>query len=123
MRVGEGFGDRGCGLVSEPQFPHGAGDMERIARIMYSMEIDEIDMPHIVVTNISGFTLATYSGPYATGLAALAVADAERRADLAAGGVGDVHFSVAPLYPALDLQELQELPAAHAEPEAGPDCG
>ena len=109
--------------MSESQVPPGAGDMERIARIMYSMEIDEIDMPHVVVTNISGCSLATYSGPYATGLAALAVAEAERRADLAAGGSGDVHFSVAPLYPGLDLQELQELPAAHAEPESGPDCG
>jgi len=109
--------------VSEPQFPHGAGDMERIARIMYSMEIDEIDMPHVVVTNISGCTLATYSGPYASGLAALAVAEAERRADLAAGGAGDVRFTVAPLYPGLDLQELEDHPAARAEPEAGTDCG
>ncbi|GAA2168280.1 hypothetical protein [Pedococcus bigeumensis] len=109
--------------MNESQVPHGAGDMERIARIMYSMEIDEIDMPHVVVTNISGCALATYSGPYASGLAALAVAEAERRADLAAGGSGDVRFSVAPLYPGLDLQDLQELPAAHAEPESGPDCG
>jgi len=109
--------------VSESQFPHGAGDMERIARIMYSMEIDEIDMPHVVVTNIHGCPLATYSGPYANGLAALAVAEAERRADVAAGEAGDVHFSVAPLYPGLDLHELQEQPAARAEPEAGPDCG
>lgn len=108
--------------MSEPQFPHGTGDMERIARIMYSMEIDEIDMPHVVVTTIAGCALATYSGPYASGLAALAVAEAECRADLAAGGTGDVSFSVAPLYPGLDLQELRELPA-HAEPESGPDCG
>lgn len=109
--------------MSEPQFPHGSGDMERIARIMYSMEIDEIDMPHVVVTNIAGCALATYSGPYSSGLAALAVAEAERRMDLAAGGVGDVSFSVAPLYPGLDLQEVRELPAALSEPDASPDCG
>jgi hypothetical protein len=109
--------------VSEPQFSHGAGDMERIARIMYSMEIDEIDMPHVVVTNIAGGALATYSGPYPNGLAALVVAETERRMDLAAGGTGDVSFSVAPLYPGLDLQEMRELPAAVSEPDAGPDCG
>ena len=109
--------------MSEPQFPHGAGDMERIARIMYAMEIDEIDMPHVVVTNIAGCALATYSGPYSSGLAALAVAEAERRADVAAGGAGDVHFSVAPVYPPLDLQELQDLPSAHGEPDARPDRG
>lgn len=109
--------------MSESQFPHGPGDIERIARIMYSMEIDEIEMPHLVVTNIVGCTLATYSGPYASGLDALAVAEAERRADLASGGTGDVQFSVAPLYPGLDLQELRELPAAHAEPESGSDSG
>ena len=109
--------------MSEPQFPHGAGDMERIARIMYAMEIDEIDMPHVVVTNVPGCSLATYSGPYSSGLAALAVAEAERRADVAAGGTGDVHFSVAPVYPPLDLQELHELTAAHVEHEASPDCG
>jgi hypothetical protein len=97
--------------------------MERIARVMYSMEIDEIDMPHVVVTNVAGCGAATYSGPYVSGLAALAVAEAERLADVAAGGGGDVRFSVAPLYPPLDLQELQELPAAHAEPDASPDCG
>lgn len=98
--------------------------MERIARIMYSMEVDEIDMPHVVVTNIVGCGSATYSGPYASGLAALAVADAERRADLAAGGVGDVNFTVAPVYPPLDLQELHDLrSAARAEPDVGPDCG
>lgn len=96
--------------------------MERIARVMYSMEIDEIDMPHVVVTNIAGGALATYSGPYDSGLAALAVAEAERRADVAGGGSGDVHFSVAPLYPPLDLHDLRELPA-HAEPDASPDCG
>jgi hypothetical protein len=90
---------------------------------MYAMEIDEIDMPHVVVTNISGCALATYSGPYSSGLAALAVAEAERRADVAAGGAGDVRFSVAPVYPPLDLHELRELPAAHAEPDPGPDCG
>ena len=109
--------------MSEAQFPHGAGDMERIARIMYSMEIDEIDMPHVVVTNVAGGASATFSGPYSSGLAALAVADAERRADVAAGGAGDVRFSVAPLYPPLELHELQDLPAAHAEPDTSPDCG
>lgn len=109
--------------MSESQCPHGAGDLERIARVMYSMEIDEIDMPHVVVTTMSGSRLATYSGPYANGLAALVVAEAECRADLAAGGAGDVHFSVAPLYPGVDLHELQELPVAHAEPEVGPDRG
>lgn len=109
--------------MSEPQFPHGAGDMERIARIMYAMEIDEIDMPHVVVTTITGCGMTTYSGPYVSGLAALAVAEAEHRADLAAGGAGDVRFSVAPLYPVLDLHELRELPAAHAEPDTSPDCG
>jgi hypothetical protein len=109
--------------VSEPQFSHGTGDMERIARIMYAMEVDEIDMPHVVVTNVAGGALATYSGPYSSGLAALAVAEAERRADLAAGGGGDVRFSVAPVYPALDLQDLRDLPTAHAEPESGTDCG
>jgi hypothetical protein len=109
--------------VSEPQFSHGTGDMERIARIMYAMEVDEIDMPHVVVTHVAGSALATYSGPYASGLAALAVAEAERRADVAARGGGEVRFSVAPLYPALDLHDLRELPAAHAEPESGTDCG
>lgn len=109
--------------MSEPQYSHGAGDMERIARIMYAMEIDEIDMPHVVVTNIAGGALATYSGPYASGLAALAVAEAEHRMDLAAGGTGDVRFSVAPLYPGLDLQEMRERPSALSEPDAGPDCG
>src|SRR6476661_2850881 len=117
MRVGGLSNERGWGQVSEPQFPHGTGDMERIARIMYAMEVDEIDMPHVVVTNVDGCALATYSGPYTSGLAALAVAEAERRADLAAGGVGDVRFSVAPLYPGLDLQDLREIQAAHAEPE------
>jgi hypothetical protein len=109
--------------VGESQFPHGAGDMERIARIMYSMEIDEIDMPHVVVTSIAGCGLSTYSGPYASGLAALAVAEAEWRADLAAGGIGDVRFSVSPLYSPLDLHELHELPAARAEPDTGGDGG
>ena len=109
--------------MSEPQFQHGSGDMERIARIMFSMESDEIDMPHLVVTNIAGCALATYSGPYDSGLAALAVAEAERRADVAAGGAGDVQFSVAPLYPPLDLHDLREQPAAHAEPDASSDCG
>ena len=109
--------------MSEPQFQHDSGDMERIARIMYSMEIDEIDMPHVVVTNVAGCATATYSGPYVSGLAALVVAEAERLADAAAGGAGDVRFSVAPVYPALDLHELREHPAAHAEPDTSPDCG
>jgi len=108
--------------VSEPQFPHGAGDLDRISRVMCSMEIDEIDMPHIVVTTIAGCSLATYSGPYASGLAALAVAEAECRADVAAGGAGDLRFSVSPLYPALDLRELRELPS-HADREPGVDRG
>ena len=109
--------------MGESQFAHGSGDMERIARIMYAMEIDEIDMPHVVVTSIAGCGPSTYSGPYASGLAALAVAEAERRADLAAGGSGDVRFSVSPLYSALELHELRELPTAGAEPETGPDGG
>ena len=109
--------------MSEAEFPHGAGDMERIARIMLSLEIDEIDLPHVVVTSIVGGGSPTFSGPYDSGLAALTVADAERRAHFAAGGEGDVRFSVAPLYPPLDLQELQDLPSAHPQPDTGPDCG
>ena len=109
--------------MSEPQFPRGAGDMERIAKIMYSMEVNEIDMPHVVVTSVAACGSATFSGPYASGLAALTVADAERRADFAAGGDGDVRFTVVPLYPPLDLQELQEASCHDAEPDSSPDCG
>jgi|EndMetStandDraft_4_1072995.scaffolds.fasta_scaffold1012811_2 hypothetical protein len=110
-----------CVRVSE--FPQGSGDMEHVARIMLSMEVVEIDMPHVVVTTVSGCASASYSGPYANGLAALAVAEAEHQAELAAGGTGEIRFSVAALYPGAELHELREPAAAYADPDTSADCG
>ena len=109
--------------MSESFFPQGAGDMEHVARIMYSMEIAEIDMPHVVLTTVAGCPSVTYSGPYANGLEALTVADAEHRAELAAGGSGEVTFRVAALYPAADVDEFPEPAVSIVEPESGADCG
>lgn len=114
-------GTKGSG-VSESVFPQGPGDMEFMARIMYSMEVAEIDMPHVVIAVVPGCSAASYSGPYPNALAALTVAESEHRADLAAGGTGEVRFRVAALYPA-DTEELREPAGAVAEPEAGAERG
>jgi hypothetical protein len=109
--------------VSEALVQPDDGDIERIARIMYSMELNEMAMPHVVVTTLVGCGSATFSGPYANGLLALAVAEAEHQADRAAGGTGDVRFSVAALYPTVDPRELEEQTSAFAEPDSGADHG
>ena len=108
--------------VSDSVFRQGPGDMELVARIMYSMEVAEIDMPHVVIAMVPGCPPASYSGPYPSALAALTVAEAEHRAVLAAGGTGEVRFRVAALYPA-EPEELREPAGAVAEPESGTDRG
>lgn len=114
-------GAKGSG-VSESVFPQRPGDMELVARMVYAMEVAEIDMPHVVIAVVPGCTLASYSGPYPNALAALTVAESEHRADLAAGGTGEVRFRVAALYPA-EPEDLREPAGAIPEPEAGADRG
>jgi hypothetical protein len=97
--------------------------MEHIARAMYSLEVAELDMPHVVVTVVEGCPTATFSGPYPNGLTALTAAEAEHQADRAAGGTGDVTFCVAALYPAVDVDEFREPAIVVAEPDPGADCG
>jgi hypothetical protein len=110
--------------VGESVAPSSDGDLEHIRQIMFAMERDEIDLPHVVVTTVAACGSATYSGPYADGLEALSVAQAEHQADIAAGGTGDVRYSVAALYPAVDLREPYDQAAvAFAEPDRGTDGG
>jgi hypothetical protein len=79
-----------------------------VARMMCGIAMAELDLPHIVLTRNAATGEATYSGPYQTGLGALAAAEAEWEVDRDAGGVGDITFHVAALYPPLD--RLSDLP-------------
>src|SRR5689334_21450551 len=78
-----------------------AGDAEAIytlARVMHELEVAELTMPHIVIARASDGTAHSYSGPYSSAVAALEAAEREHQGELAAGGTGEVTFSVAPLY-------------------------
>jgi len=84
-------------------FDEGPGEVNLVARVLCSIAIAELDMPHIVLTRSIDTGETTYSGPYETGLKALAAAEAELQVDHDAGGRGDLSFQVAALYPALDI--------------------
>lgn len=79
-----------------------AGAAQTLAQMAYSMEVAEMDMPHVVVTRASGYQTLTLSGPYASGMDALVAADFECGNDRRFGA-GDLSFHVVPLYPALEL--------------------
>lgn len=79
-----------------------AGAAQTLAQMAYSMEVAEMDMPHVVVTQASGYQTLTLSGPYPSGMAALVAADFECGNDRQFGA-GDLSFHVAPLYPPLEL--------------------
>lgn len=89
-------------------FDEGPGEVNLVAKVLCSIAIAELDMPHIVLTRSIDTGETTYSGPYETGLKALAAAEAELQVDRDAGGRGDLSFHVAALYPALDITETCE---------------
>jgi hypothetical protein len=87
-------------------FDEGPGEVNNlVARVMYGIAVAELELPHIVFTRNEETGATTYSGPYESGLMAMAAAESERRADRDAGGRGDITFHVAALYPALEPEE------------------
>lgn len=66
-----------------------------VRQVVIEMELDELDLPHIVVCD-SGASV-TYSGPYRTALEAMLAADRDEHS-LRENGVHDYVFSVAPLH-------------------------
>ena len=110
-------------VSSDPPIPPSGGSVGQVTDVMCAVEVAEVDLPHVVLTTASGSPSVTCSGPYSTGLQALAVAEMEHRAELAAGGSGEIRFHVAPLYPAVDLVYLHKPTATVVEPGAGADCG
>jgi hypothetical protein len=109
-----------------PPFDEGHGEVNVVSRVLYGIALAELDMPHIVVTRSTDTGEATFSGPYATGLEALAAAEAESQVDRQAGGRGDITFHVSALYPALE-DTRPACAGAEAEPVSGPvarhSCG
>ena len=89
-------------MNAQSGFDEGRGEVNLVARVLYGIAVAELDMPHIVLTRSTDTGETTYSGPYATGLEALAAAESEWRVDREAGGGGDISFHVAALYPALE---------------------
>jgi hypothetical protein len=89
-------------MVGGSDTPGEPGDFQAVARMMHSMELDEVDMPHVVITRVRGRETLAFSGPYPSGMAALAAAECEHQAELEAG-CADLSFHVAALYPSNDL--------------------
>lgn len=67
----------------------------------------EAELPHIVICCSSFNQPLSYSGPYASGLVAVIAADREQRLEQSADRDMALRFTVAPLYPALDLTAIE----------------
>lgn len=74
----------------------------RLADFLTELEIEEVDMPHIVLCRRpDNLYPASFSGPYATVVEALVAADYEQRQEQTRDGARSLTFTVAPLYPGL----------------------
>jgi hypothetical protein len=67
----------------------------------------EAALPHIVICHSSFNQRLSYSGPYASGLEAVIAADREQCLEQSADRADALSFTVAPLYPALDLTAIE----------------
>jgi hypothetical protein len=96
-------------------FEEDSGDINLVGRVLTGIAVAELELPHIVFTRSRDGSHATYSGPYESGILALAAADAEWRADRDRGGEEDLTFHVAALYPAIDPRDL-DAPTSQGRP-------
>lgn len=71
---------------------------EFLARALATAAVAELDMPHIVVCRDTETGSVSYSGPFATGLAALVFAERETAIDRALNDGAPLEFGVAALY-------------------------
>lgn len=62
---------------------------------------EEIDLPHVLICRDVETGAVSYSGPFPTGLAALAAAEREQQVDDATNDGPPMSFSVAALLPAV----------------------
>jgi hypothetical protein len=69
--------------------------------LLYRLEVAELSRPHIVVTRDRRTGRECFSGPYPTVLGALCAAETEYQVDRDGGGLGELSFHVAALYPPL----------------------
>jgi hypothetical protein len=97
-------------------FDEWPGEVNLLGRVLYGISVAELELPHIVCTRSRGRGETTYSGPYESGLMALAAAESEWRAEHESGGAGDLTFHVAALYPALQPEDLYPTAPASAPP-------
>jgi hypothetical protein len=72
-----------------------------VADLLFGIEHDEIDLPHIVLSRTVATGEVSYSGPYPDGLSALSAAEVEHAVEVDGGGDGQITFHVAALYPPL----------------------
>ncbi|SDP59530.1 hypothetical protein SAMN04489867_3061 [Pedococcus dokdonensis] len=88
--------------LGEPQ----ARDPWNFTRLLYDLEASEIDLPHVVICRAPGADVDSFSGPYPSALEALMAAEIQNRVERAAGGVGEVTFHVAAIYPPFETPRL-----------------
>lgn len=72
---------------------------EFLSRIVGAAEIAEVDLPHIVICRDGDTGAVSYSGPFATGMAALVFAEQESAVDRELNDGDHLCFTVAALYP------------------------
>jgi hypothetical protein len=72
---------------------------EFLSRIVSATEVDELDLPHIVVCRDEETGAVSYSGPFRDGLDALLFAEREAVVDRELNDGDALRFSVAALYP------------------------
>ncbi|NYG08633.1 hypothetical protein BJ986_003120 [Phycicoccus badiiscoriae] len=77
---------------------------EDVTEFLVALTISEADLPHIVICRSADTDVLTFSGPYSNGLLAVLAADREQRLEGAPAGDPSMTFTVAPLYPALDIR-------------------
>ena len=73
----------------------------RLFGAIMALEMEALDAPHIVVCRTLRSSQVTFSGPYPSGVEALAAAERSARAQEATGTC-DLEFDVAPLFPPRD---------------------
>ncbi|MFL6059968.1 MAG: hypothetical protein ACJ72E_01960 [Marmoricola sp.] len=73
---------------------------EFLSRIVSAAELEELDLPHIVVCRDAGTGAVSYSGPFRDGLDAMVFAERESVVDAELNDGDCLSFSVAALYPA-----------------------
>jgi hypothetical protein len=70
--------------------------------LLYRLEVAELSRPHIVVTRDRRTGRESFSGPYPSAVGALCAAETEYQVDRDGGGLGELTFHVAALYPPLE---------------------